>query len=176
VKNAIVHAVSELRRTYPPAPAQPSGKMVLGLLIGTFLLGALFYLLERLFPEQPDQRALRAGTKVDAIYWFFDFFIARRLVTAATVIVLIGLVALNTPRSTLLSRQPLWAQAIEALLVADFCGYWANRMMHQVPALWRLHKVHHSSEQLDWLAAAGSVTWFQARHSIAGTTPRIGKR
>jgi len=154
VKNAIVHAVSELRRTYPPAPAQPFGKMVLGLLIGTFLLGALFYLLERLFPEQPDQRALRAGTKVDAIYWFFDFFIARRLVTAATVIVLIGLVALNTPKSTLLSRQPLWAQAIEALLVADFCGYWAHRMMHQVPALWRLHKVHHSSEQLDWLAAA----------------------
>jgi sterol desaturase/sphingolipid hydroxylase (fatty acid hydroxylase superfamily) len=118
------------------------------------LLGGLFYLLERLFPEQREQRALRAGTKVDAIYWFFDFFIARRLVTAATVIVLIGLVALNTPRSTLLSRQPLWAQAIEALLVADFCGYWAHRMMHQVPALWRLHKVHHSSQQLDWLAAA----------------------
>ena len=27
-------------------------------------------------------------------------------------------------------------------------------MMHQIPALWRLHKIHHSSERLDWLAAA----------------------
>ena len=26
--------------------------------------------------------------------------------------------------------------------------------MHEIPLLWRLHKVHHSSERLDWLAAA----------------------
>jgi len=154
VKNAIVHAVAELQRMYPPEPARPFVSMVIGLLVGTCLLGLLFYLLERLFPEQPEQRALRAGTKIDAIYWFFDFFIARRLVTAATVIVLIGVVALNMPRATLLARQPLWLQAPEALLIADFCGYWSHRMMHQVPVLWRLHKVHHSSEQLDWFAAA----------------------
>jgi sterol desaturase/sphingolipid hydroxylase (fatty acid hydroxylase superfamily) len=154
MKSAILHAISELQRMYPPAPAEPFVRMVLGLLIGTVLLGLLFYLLERLFPEQREQRALRAGTKVDAIYWFFDFFIARRLVTAVTVIVLIGVVALKMPRATLLAQQPLWLQALEALLVADFCGYWSHRMMHQVPALWRLHKVHHSSEQLDWLAAA----------------------
>lgn len=154
MKNAIVQAVSELRRMNPPAPAEPFARIVLGLVIGTVLLGLLFYLLERLFPEQPEQRALRKGTKIDTIYWFFDFFIARRLVTAMTVIVLIGVVALKMPRATLLARQPLWLQALEALLVADFCGYWSHRMMHQVPAFWRLHKVHHSSEQLDWLAAA----------------------
>jgi sterol desaturase/sphingolipid hydroxylase (fatty acid hydroxylase superfamily) len=154
MNNTITHAVSELQKMYPPAPVEPFGRMVLGLLIGTALLGLLFYLLERLFPEQPEQRALRAGTKVDAIYWFFDFFVARRLVTAATVVVLIGLVALKMPRATLVARHPLWLQALEALLVADFFGYWTHRMMHQVPALWRLHKVHHSSEQLDWLAAA----------------------
>ena len=154
MKNAIVQAAAELQRMYPPAPAQSFVSMVVGLLAGTVVLGLLFYLLERLFPEQPEQRTLRNGTKVDAIYWFFDFFIARRLVTAATVIVLISVVALKMPRATLLARQPLWLQAIEALLIADFCGYWSHRMMHQVPALWRLHRVHHSSEQLDWLAAA----------------------
>ena len=151
---AIAHAVSELQRMYPPAPSQTFARMVGGLLIGTLLLGLLFYALERLFPEQRGQPALRPGTRIDAIYWFFDFLVARRLVTAVTVIVLIAVVALNMPRATLLAHQPLWLQALEALLVADFCGYWSHRMMHQVPALWRLHKVHHSSQQLDWLAAA----------------------
>jgi sterol desaturase/sphingolipid hydroxylase (fatty acid hydroxylase superfamily) len=154
MKSAILDAVAKLQRMYPPAPAEPFLRMVAGLLFGTFLLGLLFYVLERLFPEQPEQRALRAGAKIDAIYWFFDFFIARRLVTAVTVVVLIGVVALKMPRATLLAHQPLWLQALEALLVADFCGYWSHRMMHHVPVLWRLHKVHHSSEQLDWLAAA----------------------
>ena len=27
-------------------------------------------------------------------------------------------------------------------------------MMHEVPWLWRIHRVHHSSERLDWLASA----------------------
>ena len=43
---------------------------------------------------------------------------------------------------------------IETFLVADFCGYWSHRMMHEVPWLWRIHRVHHSSERLDWLASA----------------------
>ena len=30
----------------------------------------------------------------------------------------------------------------------------AHRVIHLVPVIWRLHKVHHSSERLDWLAAA----------------------
>ena len=106
MKSAILHAISELQRLYPPAPAEPFVRMVLGLLAGTVLLGLLFYLLERLFPEQREQRALRAGTKVDAIYWFFDFFIARRLVTAVTVIVLIGVVALKMPRASLWLNSP----------------------------------------------------------------------
>jgi sterol desaturase/sphingolipid hydroxylase (fatty acid hydroxylase superfamily) len=151
---AIAHAVSELRRMYPPAASQPFGKAIAGLLIGTLILAALFYFLERLFPEQPGQPALRPGAKVDAVYWFFDFFVAKRLATAASIVVLIAAVALRMPRLTLLTHQPLWLQAVEAVLVAEFCGYWSHRMMHEIPLLWGLHKVHHSSERLDWLAAA----------------------
>src|SRR5262249_12739191 len=121
---------------------------------GTALLAVLFYILERIFPEQPDQPAVRDGTRIDATYWFFDALIARRIVTAISIVVLIAAVALKMPRLAVLGWQPLWIQAIEALLVADFCGYWSHRMMHEVPALWRMHRVHHSSERLDWLAAA----------------------
>ncbi len=64
-----------------------------------------FYLLERLFPEQPAQPALRNGTKVDAIYWVFDFFVAKRLATAASIVVLIAAVELRMPRLTF-ARSP----------------------------------------------------------------------
>ena len=154
MRGAIIQAVAELHRMAPAAPAQPLSKTILGILVGTTLLGSLFFLLERLFPEQPDQPAIREGSRLDAVYWFFDFFVARRLVAATSAIVLVAAVAFRMPRLTLLAKEPLGVQAIEALLVADFCGYWSHRLMHQIPFLWRIHRLHHSSERLDWLAAA----------------------
>lgn len=154
MKEAISQAVAELQRRYPPMPPEPIARTIAGFLLGTLVLSVLFYVLERLFAEQPDQSAIRKGTKIDAIYWFFDFFIAKRVVAGASIVVLIAAVALKLPRLNVLATQPLWLQAGEALLVADFCGYWSHRMMHEIPLLWRLHRVHHSSERLDWLASA----------------------
>jgi len=154
MRGAIVQALAELQRTAPASPAQPLSKTILGILAGTALVGGLFFLLERLFPEQPEQPAIREGSRLDVVYWFFDFFVARRLVAAVSAIVLIAVIAFRMPRLALLARQPLGVQALEALLVADFCGYWSHRLMHQIPFLWRIHRLHHSSERLDWLAAA----------------------
>lgn len=150
---AIQDAVARLQQMYPQEPSQPVLQAVAGFLIGTTLLGALFYLLERLFPEQHGQKILHRGTRTNLAFLLFDVLVTRRVVGLVTIVILIAAVALNVPRTTLLAGQPLWLQAIEALLVSGFFGYWAHRLMHQVPALWRLHKVHHSSEELDWLAA-----------------------
>ena len=38
---------------------------------------------------------------------------------------------------------------IIAFLFLDFGIYWQHRWMHEVPFLWRLHKMHHSDEHLD---------------------------
>jgi len=40
------------------------------------------------------------------------------------------------------------------ILVADFVQYWTHRAYHEVPALWRLHAVHHSVKHMDWLAGS----------------------
>jgi len=37
-----------------------------------------------------------------------------------------------------------------ALLVVNLVDYWAHRLMHQIPAFWHIHKVHHATEQLNW--------------------------
>jgi len=39
------------------------------------------------------------------------------------------------------------------LVVFELGGYVYHRLAHAVPALWRLHAVHHSSRDMDWLAA-----------------------
>jgi sterol desaturase/sphingolipid hydroxylase (fatty acid hydroxylase superfamily) len=52
------------------------------------------------------------------------------------------------------SFQPVWLQFIEIMFLADLGTYLAHRAMHAVPFLWRIHKIHHSVEDLDWLAGA----------------------
>lgn len=38
---------------------------------------------------------------------------------------------------------------ISSLLLLDMAIYWQHRLMHKVPLLWRLHKVHHADSQVD---------------------------
>ena len=45
------------------------------------------------------------------------------------------------------------AEVIVGLLLFELGGYAYHRLSHAVPALWRLHEVHHSSETMDWLAS-----------------------
>ena len=52
-----------------------------------------------------------------------------------------------------IASQPWWAQAIEMVVLSDFTIYWGHRLQHRVGWLWRFHRVHHSTEHLDWLAA-----------------------
>ncbi|NQX95678.1 MAG: sterol desaturase family protein [Erythrobacter sp.] len=39
--------------------------------------------------------------------------------------------------------------AVLAIIVRGFFGYWAHRASHQIPILWRFHRVHHSVERID---------------------------
>ena len=48
---------------------------------------------------------------------------------------------------------PYWLQVLMVLILSDFIIYWGHRLQHHVGFLWRFHKVHHSAEHLDWLAA-----------------------
>jgi sterol desaturase/sphingolipid hydroxylase (fatty acid hydroxylase superfamily) len=50
-------------------------------------------------------------------------------------------------------EQPRALVVIEMLVLSDFLYYFTHRLAHAVPALWRLHAVHHSSEHLRWSSA-----------------------
>lgn len=45
-----------------------------------------------------------------------------------------------------------WRASLEiivTLIALDFAIYWQHRFSHQVPMLWRLHRVHHSDTEFD---------------------------
>jgi sterol desaturase/sphingolipid hydroxylase (fatty acid hydroxylase superfamily) len=128
------------------------------------LLGAIFSLLERWSPAHPRQPRMRDGMLTDLGYALFVPPLTRALGFVGIALVAIGLALLEgmplgpgvasalLDRSTLLGSLPVVAQAVLVLLAADFLGYWAHRAFHR-GALWRVHAVHHSSRELDWLSS-----------------------
>lgn len=44
---------------------------------------------------------------------------------------------------------PLWLEMLLAVLVLDAAIYWQHRLLHLIPLLWPLHRVHHSDVAID---------------------------
>lgn len=114
----------------------------------------LFRPLETAFPAKPGQLLLRPA-------WFTDlcFFLGQYLLWGGLVLWALlhfkdwleGMV----PQAFRLAvaSQSWWLQVVEVVLLSDLVIYWGHRLQHRVGFLWRFHSVHHSAEQLDWLAA-----------------------
>lgn len=69
-----------------------------------------------------------------------------------------------------------WPFAVQfglAVVVAEVGGYWAHRAMHRYAWLWRFHKVHHSIEEMGWVAGSRQhpVDWTFSR--ICAGVPMI---
>jgi sterol desaturase/sphingolipid hydroxylase (fatty acid hydroxylase superfamily) len=48
---------------------------------------------------------------------------------------------------------PFWARLLPDLLALEFFIYWWHRANHEMPLLWRFHRVHHYDEFLDVTSA-----------------------
>ena len=44
---------------------------------------------------------------------------------------------------------PAWLDVVVSVVVLDLAIYFQHRLFHAVPALWRLHRVHHTDPELD---------------------------
>ena len=58
-----------------------------------------------------------------------------------------------TRPESLNSGMPGAAALIVSLVLLDLWTYWLHRAYHRVPAMWRLHEVHHRDEFLDTTSA-----------------------
>lgn len=79
-----------------------------------------------------------------------------------------------------LMRQPAWLRDLIAVALLDYTLYLWHILTHRVPALWRLHLVHHVDIDLDattglrfhFLEIASSVPWRAAQVLTIGASVR----
>lgn len=115
---------------------------------------AVFVPLEMLRPAYPGQRRFRRHWLNDVVFLLGNGFFVRAGYALLFALFLPGFSRLLPDGLTgFVVSQPLWVQLPAAIIIGDIGMYAAHRMFHAVPFLWRFHAVHHSIEELDWLAA-----------------------
>lgn len=123
-------------------------------LVNLLLIAAVFAPLERLAPISRGRALLREHTMLDLCHYFISgLLIKGGILLLAAVAVLSARRMMPDEAIGLIQSQPLWLQFIETIVVADLVFYAVHRAFHSVPALWRIHSIHHSIEEMDWLAA-----------------------
>jgi sterol desaturase/sphingolipid hydroxylase (fatty acid hydroxylase superfamily) len=118
--------------------------------IGIALLFLLFVPLEKAFALRK-QRVFRSGLLTDLTH-----ILVNTLFTTVAVIALVVVAAIPVfwiRRFDLVAFLPAEAAIALAVVLVAVGNYWGHRLTHQVPFLWRFHSVHHSIEQMDWVAS-----------------------
>ncbi len=142
------------------------------LVIGFVVLCAIFVPLESLFPLVRRQFWQRRGVWADLVHFFITGAVRKLLVLFALVVLVYWLgFLIYPPLQQAMTALPWWLQFVIANVVFDLGAYWGHRWAHGVPFLWRFHAVHHSSEQLDWVAASRLHPFDQTFIRVCGILP-----
>ena len=123
------------------------------IVVAMVVLAIIFVPLERLFALRP-RRILRRGWRTDVVHYLINGAALKVGIIVAVVVVGTVLRAF-VPLSfrSAIAASPSWAQIFATLAITTVGGYAGHRAAHEVPLLWRFHRVHHSIRELDWLAA-----------------------
>jgi sterol desaturase/sphingolipid hydroxylase (fatty acid hydroxylase superfamily) len=105
---------------------------------------------ERLAPRRHRAIALRERWGGNLGLVVVDTILLR---TVPPMITAVGVAALARARGWgvlgALVYLPTWLDVVLSVVVLDLALYLQHRLFHAVPALWRLHRVHHTDPELD---------------------------
>lgn len=114
----------------------------------------VFIPLQIALPNRRGQKIFRKQWVSDVAYLLFNGLFIRAGMAVLFGLMLVRLQTLvPTSLTSWVGKQSLWLQVPAAFVLSDVGYYVSHRMFHRVPFLWRFHAVHHSIEELDWLAA-----------------------
>jgi sterol desaturase/sphingolipid hydroxylase (fatty acid hydroxylase superfamily) len=124
---------------------------VFRLCVWLVLLIMIFVPLERLCARR-SQPVFRKGFVTDLGYYFINSLLPKLLLILPMSMVA-GTLHHLAPSGlySWSADMPLWMRFVAAIIVGEFGSYWGHRWMHEIPALWRFHSIHHSAEEMDWL-------------------------
>lgn len=118
------------------------------------LAACILIILERFFPYTPNQKFFREGFFVD--FFFYTFF--QSFILGLVISLIIGFTdsRFNSPAIKIMSNSSLSTQLAFFLVTHDIYIYWFHKWQHNSKFLWRIHEVHHSAKQVDWLSGIRS--------------------
>ena len=115
------------------------------------LVVAVFVPLERLFAARR-QKILRPAIWTDLGYYVIGGLVPKLLlILPLSALAWVAHHALPGGYFAAVAKLPLGLRLAGALVVGEVGYYWGHRWMHEVPALWRFHAIHHAAEHMDWL-------------------------
>ncbi|MEO8773892.1 MAG: sterol desaturase family protein [Gelidibacter sp.] len=129
------------------------------LILDLFIMALLFVPIELAFPKNKFQTKFHAEWRTDLIYFGISHLAIQLfgVITKKPAVAFFGWMNMEDVQAWV-SSLPFVVELFLALLVTDIFQYWAHRFFHSHHYLWRFHAIHHSTENMDWLA--GSRTHF----------------
>jgi sterol desaturase/sphingolipid hydroxylase (fatty acid hydroxylase superfamily) len=117
--------------------------------------GFLFIPLETIFPHRAEQGIFRYEWREDLFYYLISSMMVQVLtwlsfMPAQTLFKLTSW----TEFRAWVAALPFLVQLVAIMFLTDLVQYWVHRLFHRIPALWRFHAVHHSAQNMDWMAGA----------------------
>jgi len=118
------------------------------------LVALIFAPLEDLRPVQADVKLLSRKRLTDFMHALATPIVAGLLLTGGAALFGATLRSFAMPGAlhAFVARLPWYVVAPIAVVLIESSTYAMHYAMHRVPLLWRFHAIHHSAEQLDFLA------------------------
>ena len=123
--------------------------------------------LERMMPHEPSWNENDGQTFANLAHTLLSKGLVQTIVVFSTVIGITTYVtSAAEPGYGIWPRGwPLWIQVLLGIVIAEFGLYWAHRIAHEWPPLWRFHAVHHSVNRL-WIVNTGRFHFVDSLKSI----------
>lgn len=129
------------------------------LVLDLFLMAVIFVPIEMVFPKRKDQKTFHEEWRTDLVYFVVSHLLVQffGVITQKPATLFFGWMGLSGLHESVQSL-PFLVELLFAFFITDLFQYWTHRFFHNHSFLWRFHSIHHSTENMDWLA--GSRTHF----------------
>src|SRR5690554_95531 len=122
-------------------------------------LSLFFWLLEIYAPWRQHQAKIRKDFWLDGFYMFFNFFLFSLIGYNAVSNIgveafndFLGVFGIENLVAFEIQSWPVWAQLLTLFVIRDFIQWNVHRLLHRSEFLWKIHKVHHSVQEMGFAA------------------------
>ena len=129
------------------------------LILDLLATALVFTTIEKIRPLKPDLPVFRKHWQTD-----FAYFVSGHLLIGLTLFLVYAILyGMTSTASSVIPAQQnalrAWVGALPfgwslllLMLITDFLRYWLHRFYHETAIGWRLHAIHHSAEDMDWIS------------------------